>query len=185
MSAGPTRFFVSSLHGCAAISDGECPVNISPSSQGAIISSKKSGSGKVHFTLPTLPSPPEESLTGHATMSVVLEISLSPHPQPDPNALCKVARVELHAGRDQLGQWDAGEKDNDWSIDDDIRIPVWSDIAGAGDNVFNDNPRGFCVTLTLEFGGGLSLLISSVALIQSVESLPKPKKRFGETCVVI
>ena len=118
-------------------------------------------------------------------MSVQLEILLSPHPQPDSGSLCKVARVELHAGRDQLGRWDADDKDNDWSIDDDIKIPVWSDIVGAEDNPFDDSPRGLCVTLTLEFGGGLSLLISSVALIQSVESFPKPKKRFGETCVVI
>ncbi|KAH7153695.1 hypothetical protein DER46DRAFT_611757 [Fusarium sp. MPI-SDFR-AT-0072] len=70
-------------------------------------------------------------------------------------------------------------------MDEDIRIPVWSDIVSAEDNPFNDNPRGLCVTLTLELGGGLSLLVSSVALIQSVESLGKPKKRFGETCVVI
>ncbi|RBR26151.1 uncharacterized protein FIESC28_01042 [Fusarium coffeatum] len=142
MSSGPTKFFVSSPHGCAAISDGESPVNISPSSHGAIISSKKeSGSGKVHFALPTLPSPSEDALTGHATMSVQLEISLSPHPQPDPDALCKVARVELHAGRDQLGQWDAGENDNDWLIDDDIRIPVWSGITGAGEMFSTTTPK--------------------------------------------
>jgi predicted component of type VI protein secretion system len=57
-------------------------------------------------------------------MSVQLEVSLSPHPQPDPGARCKIIRVELHVGRDQLGQWHADDKDNDWSVDEDIRIPV-------------------------------------------------------------
>ncbi|WZH50195.1 hypothetical protein QYS62_011439 [Fusarium acuminatum] len=60
-------------------------------------------------------------------MSVQLEVSLSPHPQPDPGARCKIIRVELHVGRDQLGQWHADDKDNDWSVDEDIRIP-WSII---------------------------------------------------------
>ncbi|GKU06992.1 unnamed protein product [Fusarium langsethiae] len=102
-------------------------------------------------------------------MSVQLEVSLSPHPQPDPGARCKIIRVELHVGRDQLGQWHADDKDNDWSVDEDIRIPVWSDIVGVGDNPFNNNPRGCCVTLIVEFRGGSSLLVSSVALIQFVK----------------
>ncbi|KPA39952.1 hypothetical protein FLAG1_07175 [Fusarium langsethiae] len=102
-------------------------------------------------------------------MSVQLEVSLSPHPQPDLGARCKIIRVELHVGRDQLGQWHADDKDNDWSVDEDIRIPVWSDIVGVGDNPFNNNPRGCCVTLIVEFRGGSSLLVSSVALIQFVK----------------
>ncbi|KAH7207899.1 uncharacterized protein BKA55DRAFT_681681 [Fusarium redolens] len=169
---GPCEFVVTSLHGSAAISDGEFPINISPSSRGAIITAKAVGIGKIHFALPTLRSLEEETtlgkLTGYAIASTRLEVLVSPHGQPATNSHSKIIQVELYAGRDQVGSWENSD-DDCLPTNQDVRLDVDADIVGAGDNPFTDNPSGLCVTLTAEFVSSESaLLVSSVALVQTV-----------------
>jgi hypothetical protein len=180
---GPCEFVVTSLHGSAAISDGEFPINISPSSRGAIITAKgvlldpqlrsstnvedlAVGIGKIHFALPTLRSLEEETtlgkLTGYAIASTSLEVLIST------NSHSKITQVELYAGRDQVGSWENSD-DDCLPTNQDVRFDVDADIVGAGDNPFTDNPSGLCVTLTAEFVSSESaLLVSSVALVQTV-----------------
>ncbi|XEV07080.1 hypothetical protein FSHL1_012367 [Fusarium sambucinum] len=175
---GPCEFAVTSLHGSAAISDGEFPVDIRPSSQGAIIAPKEGSArvGKVHFALPTLRSLEEETplgrLAGCAIASTRLEVLVSPHGQPatlqETDSHSKIIRVELYAGRDQVRSWENSD-DHDLPTNQDLRLDVDADIVGVGDNPFSDNPRGLCVTLTADFASSVStLLLSSVALVQTV-----------------
>ncbi|KAM5342767.1 hypothetical protein ACJ41O_013733 [Fusarium nematophilum] len=184
---GPCEAVVSSVHGNAALSDGEQAVDIRHSSQGAIVSPKNlTGTspsiGKVHFGLPTLRSLEEETplgkLTGYAIASTALEIVVSCYDAEQAAAALqehsRISRVDLFAGRDCLKSWDRESGEQQLPADRDLRLHVHSDIVGQGDNPFNENPKGLGVTLTIEFrGGSQSLLISSVALVQIVGSRGK------------
>ncbi|KAH7177185.1 hypothetical protein DER46DRAFT_118076 [Fusarium sp. MPI-SDFR-AT-0072] len=171
---GPCEFVVTSLHGSAAISDGEFPVTLSPSSQGAIVTAKDLavGIGKIHFALPTLRSLEDETalgkLTGHAIASTRLEVLVSPHGQPATDSHSKIIQVELYAGRDQIGSWENSD-DDCLPTNQDLRLDIDADIVGAGDNPFSDNASGLCVTITVDFVSSEStLLVSSVALVQTI-----------------
>ena len=209
---GPNETIVSSTHGNAALSDAAHPVAIAHHSQGVVLtppSSPLSPSsttpslaaavaelGKVHFPLPTLRSPEEETLGGSlaagAIVSAALEVAVAPPPphpshdddrQPPPplHAPSKITQVELFAGRDLL--WSSGQADGGTRkaqhqqgplpADRDLRIHIESVIYGKDDAGmrFNENQRGLGVTLTVEFRGERpGLMVSSVALVQMMGS---------------
>ncbi|KAK3944178.1 hypothetical protein QBC46DRAFT_8373 [Diplogelasinospora grovesii] len=192
---GPCETLVSSVHGNGGFSDAENPINISHHSRGAVLtpaSTKEAEDGdvvegKVHYVLPTLRAPEEETtrgqLKGIAIVSNALEICVEPYfcdrdgKAPLPlHGRSKITQVELFAGRDLLGCWGAdqagGDEQQPLPADRDFRIHIGSDIHGHGDtSMFNENPKGLGVTLTVEFcdgNKGNGLMVCSVALVQSV-----------------
>ncbi|KUI72506.1 hypothetical protein VM1G_07812 [Cytospora mali] len=214
---GPSETIVSTAHGIAALSDAAHPVTIAHHSQGAVLtppspprSSSSSASpessmaasvvGKVHFPLPTLRAPEEEtshgSLTaGYAIVSTALEVAVAPYPHRDGQLALqvgsKITRAEVFAGRELL--WSShkgGDDDDDDSLThedqvqqqqqqeplpagQDFRLHIESVIYGDESNGarFNENPRGLGVTLTVQFSGERpGLMVSSVALVQMMGS---------------
>lgn len=202
---GPNETIVSSTHGNAALSDAAHPVSIAHHSEGALLTPSPSppGSatvpvvlGKVHFPLPTLRSPEEETprgslSAGYAIVSTALEVAVGPHQRPDQHGQSplhgpsKITRADIFAGRELL--WSSGQRqwgDSDQyqqqqqqqealPADRDFCLHIESHIYGE-DNPgtrFNDNPKGLGVTLTVEFRGETpGLMVSSVALVQMMGS---------------
>jgi hypothetical protein len=195
---GPCEMIVSSVHGNGAFSDAQYPITIGCLSQGAVLSpapkevssilSERSEQeviiGKVHYILPTLRNPEEETingkLTGYAIVSTALEIRISPYREDtDKNKISplhgasKIVQVDLYAGRDLLGSWKRGDGRQNLELpaDSDFQIHIESVIYGEAENRFNEKPSGLGVTLTIEFHGKMSLLlISSIALVQTIGS---------------
>ncbi|ROW08382.1 hypothetical protein VMCG_03090 [Cytospora schulzeri] len=216
--SGPCETLVSTAHGNAALSDAEHPVAIAHHSQGVVLTPPRPAPGsassstyaetttaaaaatatvvgKVHFPLPTLRAPEEETprgslAAGYAIVSTALEVSVAPHPhhagQTTPPGRSRVTRADIFAGRDLLWSSEKGKElegddqcgparhqQGPLPADRDFRIHIESVIYGEEDNGmrFNENPRGLGVTLTVEFcGEGPGLIVSSVALVQVMGS---------------
>ncbi|RYP90312.1 hypothetical protein DL770_003535 [Monosporascus sp. CRB-9-2] len=140
---GPRETIVSSVHGNTARSDNASPVAVQHHAQGAVITpppSRPPGPkprataatssaaaayvGKVHFALPTLRAPEQETprgtLAGRAMVSTSLEIQAAPYAFPSTSAdgadasapgrgkgqgqgQADITAVELYAGREPLG----------------------------------------------------------------------------------
>jgi hypothetical protein len=202
---GPAETLVSSIHGNTALSDAKHPVVIAHYSQGALIkppsslryaADKPSEStlGKVHFPLPTLRCPEEETprgslAAGCAIVSTALEVAVAPGLEPRsqdgreqlPPPLHRASRIihaEIYAGRELLWSSDSNnnkayQQQGPLPADRDFKMHIESIVYGHEDigMRFNDNRRGLLVTLTLEFRGeNPGLMVSSVALVQMMGS---------------
>ncbi len=197
---GPNETLVSSIHGNAALSDATHPVVIAHHSQGALIkppsylgsvTEKSSLLGKVHFPLPTLRCPEEETprgslAAGCAIVSTALEVAVAPEhsqdggeqlpPPPSLHRASKITRVDIYAGRELLWSSDnnkAHQQQGPLPTDRDFKIHIESIIYGQEDigMRFNENRRGLIATLTLEFRGeNPGLMVSSVAMVQMMGS---------------
>ncbi|KAL8288896.1 hypothetical protein RB597_000806 [Gaeumannomyces tritici] len=134
---GPCEAIVSSTHGNAALSDAAHPVAIAHHPQGAVLtpppapqSSTSTAAvvtvGKVHFPLPMLRSPENETVGGSlsaglAIVSTALEVAVAPYQQPShdgqppPPLLLhgrsKVTGAAVFAGRKLL--WSTGRGGED------------------------------------------------------------------------
>ncbi|KUI56418.1 hypothetical protein VP1G_03788 [Cytospora mali] len=215
---GPRETIVSTAHGNAALSDAAHPVTIAHHSQGAVLTppspprSSSSSSvypessmvasvvGKVHFPLPTLRAPEEETprgslAAGYAIVSTALEVAVAPYPHQDGQLALhvgsKITRAEVFAGRELL--WSSYKGGDDDDLDSqpredhfqqqqqqgplpagrDFRLHIESVIYCDESNGgwFNENTRGLGVTLTVQFYGERpGLIVSSVALVQMMGS---------------
>ncbi|CAF9906508.1 MAG: hypothetical protein GOMPHAMPRED_004758 [Gomphillus americanus] len=210
--SGPVETIVCSTHGNAGFSDTDNPVTINHHTQGAVITppqpettsinlSQDSKSeqtepatvvvGKVHYALPTLRTPDEESSLGSLVdgiVSTALDISVAPYSSEwhrDKNESCeqeggnleakktsKIMAVDVYAGRELL--WSSNRLPDGQHVelptDQDVRLHMVSVIWPDDKMHFNENVRGLGVTLTAEFyGQSPALMISSIALVQDLQ----------------
>lgn len=155
---GPCETLVSTAHGNTALSDAEHPVTIAHHSHGAVLtparphpptprSSSSSAHpepataaetaavaatvvvGKVHFPLPTLRAPEEETprgslAAGYAIVSTALEVVVAKYPHHGLGQLplaggSRITRAEVFAGQDLLWSSDKGISSGGGGVDND------------------------------------------------------------------
>ncbi|KAK1753632.1 hypothetical protein QBC47DRAFT_430458 [Echria macrotheca] len=188
---------VSAVHGNAAVSDRLKPVVINHFAKGVVLQPVRDifsqantalVEGLVHFALPPLRSPQDESPQGSPGGSIIesisLEIRVAPHSgdietDGDTDMLplhrqTKVTRAGLYIGRELVASWGREESSGDLPSDHDVVLHLYSGLYGDEENRayrLSNNSGGLSVTLTVEFrGANPAILVSSVAIIHTLRA---------------